>query len=208
MIRLYTGGTTRGLQPCIMLEEIGENYELISCDISGRDKPSKLTAINPLGRLPVLQDGERILDQSAAILIFLGEKHSRFLPTQEPKRSETIRILLLSATDIMPTHGLIFRLLRLPGDPPEAILSQMRARLLNDIKYCESLLSERQWLAGELSIADFALYPIVGQYGHEFLAKYQLKSLCRWIERMRERKAVQAAEKKCPYEYNVRNTLV
>lgn len=79
---------------------------------------------------------------------------------------------------------------------------------MKDISYCNQILNQQEWLAGDLSIADMALYAIVGQYDGAFLKKYQLAGLEAWLVRMRGREAVQAAERRCPYGYDVSATLI
>lgn len=206
-MRLFAGGTTRAVPPVIFLEEVGATYDLVRCDISGRSRPSELVGVNSLGRIPVLVDGDRVLDQSAAIMIYLAEKFGRFLPAQEPARSETIRFLLHSATDIMPGHVAIFRLIRRSDDPYEVLLADHRARLIFDLKFLDRRLAGCDYLAGEISIADFALFPIVRQYSRETLETNALSALVDWIERIRTRPGVVSAESKNPYDYDVSATL-
>lgn len=206
MLKLYSAGTTRGVPPCILLEELGLDYDLVICDLHAEQAPHQ--DVNPLARIPVLEDGDRILDQYPAILIHLAEKHGRFLPKEEPARSETLRMLMHTVTDVLPAHVNIFQLLRLPGPLREDQLARERGLLLKDISYANEILGRKQWLADELSIADMALYAIVGQYDGGFLEKYELAGLDAWLTRMRGRDAVRAAERRCPYGYDVSTTLI
>lgn len=206
MIKLYSAGTTRGVPPCILLEELGLDYEVVICDLHTETAPH--VKVNPLARIPVLQDGDRVLDQYPAILFYLAEKYGRFLPKAEPQRSETLRMFMHTVTDVLPAHVNIFQLLRFPGPLREDQLARERGLLLKDVSYCNQILTQKEWLADELSIADMALYAIVGQYDSGFLKEYQLGGLEAWLVRMRGREAVRAAERRCPYGYDVSTTLI
>ena len=207
MMKLFITGTTRALPPCMLLEEAGISYEFTVVDIRKKERPADLMAVNPLGRLPALKDGAVTIDQSVAILVYLADKLRIFLPAQEPARSETIRCLMISSMDIMASHSAIFRLSRRDDGNYAGLLRDYRQRLLGDIAYCNDLLEKREYLAGELSIADLALYTILGQYDSAALQRNKFDRVLSWLEAMRVRAAVRSAESKCPYIYDVGDTL-
>lgn len=206
-MRLFTFGTTRGVAPCILLEEIGVDYELVSVNIDKPDRPASLLAINPLGRIPVLQTDEVVLDQAALILIHLAEKYKKFLPASEPLRTQTLRWLMVTATDVMLEHVAIYRNQRREDGPVSDLLLQHRRRLAGALRECDRQLGGNEFLAGEISIADFALYTVVRQYSESSLNHYAFDNLSRWIKEMSRRPAVQKAEIRCPYNYDVSKTL-
>lgn len=207
LMKLFTFGTTRGVAPCVLLEELGVEYDLVTVDIRSPQRPAELAAIHPLGRIPVLVTNDHVLDQSAAILIFLAERFGKFLPRDEPARTDTLRWLMVAATDVMSEHAQVFRNLRRPDGAVSDLLKENRARLAATLRECDRRLAHSTYLAGELSIADFALYTIVRQYSAESLHRLELRHMLPWLDRISSRPAVQTAEKKCPYIYDVSSTL-
>jgi glutathione S-transferase len=191
-----------------VLEEAQVDYDLVVIDLRTMQRPKELLRINQYGRVPVLIDGDVAIDQSLAILIYLAEKLQRLLPTEEPGRSEALRLLMFVATDIMFGHSAIFRLLRRSDGRYESIIGDYRQRLLGDIATCNGLLAEREYLGGgAISIADLMLYSIVGQYASAQIKHHGFTALHEWIERIRQRPSIQIVEKKCPYAYDVSTTM-
>lgn len=65
-----------------MLESLGLDYDFVNLDFSKNEQKSpEFLKINPNGKLPVLDDDGSIVIESGANLMFLAEKHGRFLPT-------------------------------------------------------------------------------------------------------------------------------
>lgn len=207
MIKLFTSGTTRGLPPVIVLEEANVPHELVVVDIRRKERPAELFEFNPQGRMPAVKDETVSIDQSVAILIYLADKLGVFLPRREPARSEALRWLMFSATDIMTGHGAVFRLMRRTDADYSALLSDYRQRLIGDVARFDEKLVGSEYLAGDISIADLMMYAIVGQYERATLERLGFVSLLDWIDRVRARPSVQAAEARCPYAYDVAATL-
>ncbi|MEI9425767.1 glutathione S-transferase family protein [Mesorhizobium sp. Cs1299R1N1] len=206
-MKLFMTGTTRGLPPCMVLEEAKADYELVVVDIRKRDRPADLLAFNPQGRLPALKDGEVAIDQCVAILLYLADKLGVLLPTSEPARSEAIRALMIASTDVMDGHAALFQLMRRDDADYSGLIRDYRQRLLGDISRCNELLKDRDYLAGNISVADFMLYTIVGQYERAALARNHFDALVGWMDRIRARPAVRTAESRCAYMYDVSRTL-
>ncbi|MGL9623886.1 glutathione S-transferase family protein [Bradyrhizobium sp. U531] len=207
MIKLFTSGTTRALPPCMILEELGVQYEFANCDIGIVDKPRELINVNPAGRVPVLLDNDVIITQSTAILIYIAEKYNRLLPGKEPERSKTICQLLNIATDVISNHTTIFRVLRNADQFNAATLLKARQSLALELGRLNASLAESRYLAEELSIADFQLYTIVGQYDRRGLEERGFQAMIGWIDRMRALNGVRIAEGKISYAYDVSTTL-
>lgn len=207
MIKIFTSGTTRALPPCMILEEIGIQYEIANCEIGIVEKPRELIYVNPAGRVPVLVDNDVIITQSTAILIYIAEKYNRFLPRKEPERSKTVCHLLNIATDVMSNHTTIFRVLRNADQFNAVMLQKARESLALELGRLNASLAKSKYLAEELSIADFHLYTIVGQYDRRGLEKRGFQAMISWIDRMRALKGVRITEEKISYAYDVSATL-
>lgn len=71
MYKVYGSINTRTFRVLWMLEELGEPYELIKAP----PRSEIIMALNPLGKIPVLQDGDETITDSTAIMTYLGDKH-------------------------------------------------------------------------------------------------------------------------------------
>ncbi|MBM3539794.1 MAG: glutathione S-transferase [Alphaproteobacteria bacterium] len=167
MIDLYTAGTGNGRRASVMLEECGVPYTVHKLDLTkGEQKTPEYLKINPLGAIPAIVDhdgpgGQKItLSQSGAIALYLCEKTGKFLPKDMAKRAVAMQWLLHAMSDEAPTSGALFRLGSLPEKPAAAIAS-FETRLIDMFRHVDKRLGEAEYLAGELSVADFALYPVV-----------------------------------------------
>jgi glutathione S-transferase len=76
-IVLYHHPFSRAANVVWMLEEVGVPYELRHVDIlKGGQKAPEVLALNPMGKLPILTDGDAVVTESAAIALYLGDKYS------------------------------------------------------------------------------------------------------------------------------------
>ncbi len=76
MMKLYWSPRTRSFSALWMMEETGQPYERVLTDIStGAQKKPEFLAINPMGKVPALQDGEATLAEQAAICAYVAERY-------------------------------------------------------------------------------------------------------------------------------------
>jgi glutathione S-transferase len=75
MIKLYWSPRTRSFSALWLMEETGQPYERVMIDLSaGAQKRSEYLAINPMGKVPALQDGDATIAESAAICAYVAER--------------------------------------------------------------------------------------------------------------------------------------
>lgn len=88
------------------LEEVGVPYELRFVDImKGRQKDPGLLAINPMGKLPTLEDGDVVVTEGAAIALYLADRYSagKLAPTlDDPLRGPYLRWSFFAPSVIEP----------------------------------------------------------------------------------------------------------
>jgi glutathione S-transferase len=110
MYKVYGSIPTRTFRVLWLLEELGEPYELIET------KPGSDTvlAVNPSGKVPVLQDGDAILTDSTAIMTYLADKHGKLTypaGTVERAHQDALMHTLLDELDALlwtaARHGFI-----------------------------------------------------------------------------------------------------
>ena len=89
-----------------MLEEVGVDYELRWVDImAGAQKTPEFLKLNPMGKLPVLLDGEAVVTESAAIAVYLGDRYAsgRLAPAlDDPARGTFLRWAFFSPSVLEP----------------------------------------------------------------------------------------------------------
>ena len=105
MLKFYFNGSPNPTKVALFLEEAGLAYEPIPVDTRKGDQfePDYLK-INPNGKVPAIVDGETTVFDSNAILLYLAEKHGKFLP--DPSlRGELLSWLMFAATGVGPYCG-------------------------------------------------------------------------------------------------------
>jgi len=102
-MKLYGFPPTRSIRVLWTLRELDVAFEFINVDpTNGEHRRPEFLAVNPAGKLPVLVDGDFILTESVAIVLYLAEKYPEkgFLPTGLRARAEVNRWLLFTATEL------------------------------------------------------------------------------------------------------------
>jgi GST-like protein len=194
MLDLYTAGTNNGQRATLTLEECGLDYRLHKVDLGagGAHTPDFLK-LNPNARIPVLVDSDGpggkpiTVTQSWAICLYAAEKSGRYLPKDPARRIEALSWLFHVATDVAP--------MRSPNSAAEQIGAKEAVLAFYDSGFREALekidrrLGEADYLAGEVSIADFALYPMVRRRHAMAEAPPALRHVLRWEAAMAARPA-------------------
>ena len=107
MLKFYYSGAPNPTKIALFLEESGLPYEAIPVDTrkGEQHKPGYL-AINPNAKVPAIVDGDAVVFDSNAILLYLAEKTGKFLPENTPKaRGELLSWLLFVASGVGPYSG-------------------------------------------------------------------------------------------------------
>jgi GST-like protein len=199
MLELYAFATSNAQRVLIMLEECGLPYRLHRVDLTkGEQRKPEFLALNPLGAIPVLRDpdapgGALTLSQSGAIMLWLAEKTGRFLPAAGEPRAMALQWFAFAISDCMAATGSIFFSTTLLPDKSDANLAWHEARLTNYFAATDARLAGREWLAGEVSIADFALLPIALVRRSLIDRHGAMPNLTAWMERLAARPGVARA---------------
>jgi GST-like protein len=197
MIQLYTWGTPNGKKVSIMLEEVAIPYEVHPVNLSQGDqhKPEYL-AINPNNKIPAIvdtagPDGKSLtLFESGAILMYLAEKTGKLWPKEMRQRYEVIQWLMFQMGGVGPMFGQANYFFRLQEKVPYAI-ERFHKEALRLYKVLNQQLGEKEFLAGDYSIADIATYPWVGRHEIHKVKLEEFPSVKRWFDALSARLAVQ-----------------
>jgi GST-like protein len=198
MIDLYLAPTANGLRASVALEECGLPYRAHKIDLAkGEQRSAEFLKLNPAGQIPVIvdQDGPGgkplTLAQSGAIILYCAEKTGKLLPKDPATRTLALQWFMMGATDLAPTSGAIFQLEMVAPEKNEAITNHFKKRLLTFFALCDKRLEGRDYLAGELSVADLMLYPNYAARKALIDAAGGYASLHRWGAAMAARPGVQ-----------------
>ncbi|HZT24417.1 MAG TPA: glutathione S-transferase N-terminal domain-containing protein [Pseudolabrys sp.] len=107
MIKFYYSGAPNPMKVALMLEECGLAYEPVPVDTrKGEQHKPDYLAINPNGKVPAIVDGDAVVFDSNAILLYLAEKTGKFLPAKSDKlRGELLSWLMFVASGVGPFSG-------------------------------------------------------------------------------------------------------
>ena len=198
MIELHTANTSNGQRAAIILEECGLSYRVHKYDLmKGEHKNPEFAAIAPAGSIPVIVDSDGpggmplTLAQSCAILLYACEKTGKFMPRNFANRALAWQWLMQAATDVSPASANIFVNMMLLPEKSEANGRFFQERALKSFGDCDRQLADRDYLAGEISVADFALYPVYAVRKKIIDEAGTLHHLARWGDRMAARPGVQ-----------------
>jgi GST-like protein len=191
MIDLYTAPTGNGLRAAVALAESGLPYTVHKLDLGkGEAKTPEYLKINPAAAIPAIVDGPVTVTQSGAITLYVAEKSGKFLPKDPGKRAEALQWFMQACTDIGPTGGTLFQLNNNAPEKSPAIIGFFETRLISALKVVDGQLAGKDFVVGELSIADLALYPAIAAR-KPMVEKAGLANLLRWMGAMAARPGVQ-----------------
>ena len=117
-MQLYWWPKTRSLRALWMLEEAGCPYERVAVNIQqGGQKDAAFLAVNPMGKLPALADGEAKVAESAAICAYVADKFAEAglaPPIGDPRRGRYLHWLFFAPACIEPAFAQKFAKFELP----------------------------------------------------------------------------------------------
>jgi glutathione S-transferase len=188
-MRLYEFGPTRSIRVRWTLQELGVDFEPVRINlVAGEHQRPEFLEINPAGKIPVLVDGDLVLTESVAIVLYLAEKYSNqgLLPSGLDQRAQVNRWLLFAATELEQPLWRISRHTalypedqRLPGD---VILASQEFKAMASV--LEEHMQQRQFVVGDsVTVADFVLAYTL-DWGNEYRLLDHCRQLVAYMKRM------------------------
>lgn len=180
MLKLYGGARSRASIVQWYLEELGIPYEFIFLDLqAGEHRQPEYLAINPIGKVPAIVDGDFQLWESGAILFYLAQKYGNLPSSLEEQAKINQWILFGNAT-----LG--------PGIFVEASREREMPKLMTPLN---QILSKQRFLLGdEFSVVDVAVGSMLAYI--PLMLKLDLSeypAVVDYIQRISERPAFQKA---------------
>jgi glutathione S-transferase len=204
MIEVHHLNKSRSHRVIWLLEELEVPYELVRYErLPSMMAPPELRAIHPLGKSPVIRDGDLVLAESGAILEYLIERygHGRLVPERgSPEWLRYIYFMHYAEGSLMPQLFLKLVIARLSvlGLPARGFVNR---NIRTHLEFLEGELADRPYFAGEkFTAADIQMsYPLVAAMTRGGGEHYP--RLVEYVARLRERPGLaRAIEKAGPFE--------
>ncbi len=197
MIDLYSWKTSNGKKASIMLEECGLDYNIHPINIGQDDQfTPEYLAINPNGKIPAIidQDGPGgqpyTVFESGAILMYLAEKTGKFMPVEMAARYEVIQWLMFQMGGIGPIFGQVHHFKRAAKEVVPYAINRYYTECRRLYGVLDNRLAGREYLAGDLSIADFATLPWVFRFDWQEVDLADFPNVNRWYDNLMARPAL------------------
>jgi GST-like protein len=197
MIDLYTWTTPNGRKVSIALEELALAYRVHPVDIGkGEQFRPEFVALNPNSKIPALVDSDGpggaplSLFESGAILIYLAEKTGKLLAAEPRARIETLVWLMFQMGGVGPMFGQAHHFLRAAPEPVPYAIERYGKETRRLYGVLDRRLGEKEYLAGEYSIADIATFPWVARHEWHKVDLDEFPKVARWFAAIAARPAV------------------
>ena len=200
MMDFYIWHTSNARKVAIMLEETGLDYSTHVIDIGRGDQfTPEFLKISPNNKIPAIldpdgPDGAPIaVFESGAILIYLAEKTARFLPEKGNDRYEVMQWLMFQMASVGPMFGQYNHFHNYARAEVEYAKERYAKECNRLYRVMDQALVARDYIAGDYSIADMALWP----WAHNFAGRGQdpdeVPHVQAWARRVGARDAVMRA---------------
>ena len=198
-IDVYYWPTPNGWKVTILLEELGVPYHVVPINIgTGEQFEPDFLRISPNNRMPAIVDHEPVdgkgplsVFESGAILEYLAEKYGRFMPKDVRGKYEVLQWLYWQMGGLGPMSGQANHFRHYASEKIAYGINRYTDEVNRLYGVMDIQLQDRDFLAGEYSIADMASWPWVVAYERMGQDLNQFPNLKRWYETMKARPAVE-----------------
>jgi len=196
MLKFYYSGAPNPTKVALMLEETGLEYDPIPVDTRlGQQHEPAFLALNPNAKVPVIVDGDTVVFDSNAIVLYLGEKTGQFMPPASG-RGEMLSWMMFVASGVGPYSG---QAVHFQHHAPEKLPYAINRYVFEAERHFGILdrrLGEQRFMLGEeYGIVDMALWGwsrmipmVLGEKGFE-----QFPHVKRFTDEVSSRPAAQRA---------------
>ena len=204
MIDLYYWPTPNGHKITIFLEEAGLPYRIVPVNIGrGEQFNPAFLAISPNNRMPAIVDhapadgGAPVsVFESGAILLYLAEKTGRYIPADLRGRTEVLQWLFWQVAGLGPMAGQTHHFLHYAPGRIEYAADRYVKETSRLYAVVDRRLADREFVAGDYSIADMAIYPWIVPHRRQEQDLAAFPHLRRWFQALLARPAVVRAYEK------------
>jgi len=215
MIELYYWPTPNGWKITILLEELGLDYNVIPVNIlKGEQYMPEFVALNPNNKIPVLVDSDSddeapiTLFESGAIMLYLAEKTGKFFADTTRGKYDVLQWLMFQMGGVGPFFGQASHFNHYAGVQMQYAIERYNAEAARLLRVMDTQLQGQEWIAGDYSIADMALFGWTRDYAKETAVLEPFANIAAWYARLLARPALQrglavlADTRKAPSEFD------
>ena len=196
MIRFYYSLAPNPMKVALLLEEAGLPYEAIPVDTrKGEQFAPDFARLNPNNKVPVIVDGDAVVFDSNAILLYLAEKTGQFLPGNDARaRGEMLSWLMFVASGIGPYSGQAVHFRTAAPEPKDYALRRYLFEAHRHYGIIDARLAAHRYMLGETyTLVDIDLWGWVRMLpfvtGNDAVWE-KFPNLKRWFDEINARPAV------------------
>jgi GSH-dependent disulfide-bond oxidoreductase len=196
-IELFYWPTPNGQKASIMLEEVGLPYMVRPVNIlKGEQFDPAFLAVNPNNKVPAIidpdgPDGTPIaVFESGAVLVYLAEKTGKLLPAKGAARYRALQWLFFQVGGVGPMFGQLGHFKGYAPEPIPYAMDRYRNETLRLYGVMDEQLARSEYLAGDYSVADVAVYPWVDVRWFHEIDLSAFPNVARWFETVSRRDPV------------------
>lgn len=199
MLTLHFAPNSRAVRTLWLLEELGLPYELNRMDFHPKDlKSDAHRARHPLGRIPVLEDGDIMIFESGAIAEYIIERHKNggLKPSVDaPNFPDYLQWFHYCEGMVMPPiNTIVVQTILLPPERrDETALGQAQRLLAKAVQPVEDGMQGKDYLVGDFSAADTMLGHSIMMAERMGIVTDEHPNLKAYIQRLKARPALQKA---------------
>lgn len=198
MYTIHGYSTFNGVKVMLTAEELGLDYEYAHVDLGKlENKAPEFLAMNPMGKIPVLQHNDLTIIESGAICRYLSRANDHKLYSSDPATAAKIDQVM----DVMSNHigrhlgDFFWQEIIMPTyfkkEPKQSVLDQAKEFLDSQLPYFDQMLVDNAFLCGdEVTIADTFSYACFEVVEHTSADISEFKNLVKWYEAFKQRPSV------------------
>jgi len=199
MLKIYGPARSRSSRALWMAEECGVPFEHedLTRYATMPEKSAAVREINPIGKIPVLADGDFVLSESMAINLYLARKHGRHLwPSGEQDQAKILQWSFFAVTELDPplVELMIERTFRIDAERNAANEQKYAESVKRPLGVLEGHLAAQAWLVGpSFTVADLNVASVLTMAAGAKQELTDFPHLQAWLKRCQDRPAYKKA---------------
>jgi len=196
MIKFYYSTAPNPMKVALCLEEMGLAYEPVPVDTrkGAQHKPEYL-AVNPNAKVPAIVDGDVVMFDSNAIVLYLAEKTGKFTPKDRRGHYDVLQWLMWQMGNIGPMLGQVHHFRGYAPEKLEYAINRYTNEANRLYGVLDRRLNDRPYVAGDYSIADMAIFPWLRSHERQGVKLDEYSNVKRWFDAIAARPAVERGVK-------------
>ena len=160
MLKFYYSAAPNPMKVALFLEEAGLEYEAIPVDTrKGEQHKPEYLAINPNAKVPSIVDGDVTVFDSGAILLYLGEKTGKFMPSTPKARAEMLSWMMFVSSGVGPYSGQAVHFRNYAPEKIEYAINRYVYEAQRHYTILDARLAKQKYMVGDTyTIVDMALW--------------------------------------------------